>query len=122
MSIRSPPRVPKYGKVKYNRFRTYNDGAHGRSYTAGPAVRRRKREMDLELTDEQRMIRDMARDFATSEAAMWITTKAIQVHGGYGYVTEYPVERYFRDAKITEIYEGTSEIQRLVISAAELRD
>lgn len=56
-----------------------------------------------------------------SEAAMWITTKAIQVLGGNGYVKEYPVERHFRDAKITEIYEGTSEIQRLVIAAAELK-
>jgi butyryl-CoA dehydrogenase len=57
----------------------------------------------------------MAKLFA-SEVAMWVTTKAIQVHGGYGYVKDYPVERYFRDAKITEIYEGTSEIQRLVIA------
>jgi butyryl-CoA dehydrogenase len=51
-----------------------------------------------------------------SETAMWAATKAIQVHGGYGYIKDYPVERYFRDAKITEIYEGTSEIQRLVIA------
>jgi butyryl-CoA dehydrogenase len=57
---------------------------------------------------------------AASEAAMWITTKAIQVHGGYGYTKEYVVERNFRDAKITEIYEGTSEIQRIVIAAQEL--
>ncbi len=56
---------------------------------------------------------------AASEAAMWITTKAIQVHGGYGYTKEYVVERNFRDAKITEIYEGTSEIQRLVIASQE---
>jgi butyryl-CoA dehydrogenase len=56
-----------------------------------------------------------------SEAAMWITTKAIQLCGGNGYTKEYPVERYFRDAKITEIYEGTSEVQRIVISAAELK-
>jgi butyryl-CoA dehydrogenase len=55
-----------------------------------------------------------------SESAMWITTKAIQVLGGNGYVREYPVERHFRDAKITEIYEGTSEVQRLVIAAKEL--
>ena len=55
-----------------------------------------------------------------SEAAMWITTKAIQVLGGAGYCKEYPVERHFRDAKITEIYEGTSEIQRLVIAHNEL--
>lgn len=51
-----------------------------------------------------------------SETAMWVATKAIQIHGGNGYITDYPVERYFRDAKITEIYEGTSEIQRIVIS------
>ena len=57
---------------------------------------------------------------AASEAAMWIATKAIQVHGGYGYTKEYVVERNFRDAKITEIYEGTSEIQKLVIAANEL--
>ncbi len=63
----------------------------------------------------------MAKLFA-SEAAMWITNKAIQVHGGYGYVKEYPVERHFRDAKITEIYEGTSEIQRLVITRNVIRE
>jgi butyryl-CoA dehydrogenase len=57
---------------------------------------------------------------AASEAAVWIATKAIQVHGGYGYTKEYVVERNYRDAKITEIYEGTSEIQRLVIAAQEL--
>lgn len=57
-----------------------------------------------------------------SETAMWVTTKAIQVCGGNGYTKEYPVERYFRDAKITEIYEGTSEIQRLVVAASELKE
>jgi len=57
----------------------------------------------------------MAKLFA-SEAAMWVTTKAIQVHGGLGYTKAYPVERYMRDAKITEIYEGTSEVQRMVIA------
>lgn len=56
-----------------------------------------------------------------SEAAMWCTTKAIQIHGGYGFVKDFNVERYFRDAKITEIYEGTSEIQRLVIAGQLLR-
>jgi len=59
---------------------------------------------------------------SASEAAMWITTKAIQVHGGYGFTKEYVVERNFRDAKITEIYEGTSEIQRIVIAAQELAE
>ncbi len=51
-----------------------------------------------------------------SETAMWVTTQAVQVFGGYGYVKEYPVERFFRDAKVTEIYEGTSEVQRIVIA------
>jgi butyryl-CoA dehydrogenase len=61
----------------------------------------------------------MAKLYA-SEVAMKTTTKAIQVHGGYGYIKDYPVERFFRDAKITEIYEGTSEVQRMVISANKL--
>ena len=54
-----------------------------------------------------------------SEAAMWITHQAVQIHGGMGYSREMPLERYFRDAKITEIYEGTSEIQRMVIARNE---
>ncbi len=54
-----------------------------------------------------------------SEAAMWIAHQAVQIHGGMGYSKEMPLERYFRDAKITEIYEGTSEIQRLVIARSE---
>jgi len=62
----------------------------------------------------------MAKLYA-SETAMWVTTKAIQVHGGMGYSKELPVERYFRDAKITEIYEGTSEIQRIVIARETLK-
>ncbi|GAB4338112.1 MAG: acyl-CoA dehydrogenase [Candidatus Abyssubacteria bacterium] len=62
----------------------------------------------------------MAKLFA-SETAMKTATKAVQIHGGYGYSKEYPVERNFRDAKITEIYEGTSEIQRLVIAASLLK-
>ncbi|MEG1710501.1 MAG: acyl-CoA dehydrogenase [Clostridia bacterium] len=56
-----------------------------------------------------------------SETAMEVTTKAVQLHGGYGYTREYPVERMMRDAKITEIYEGTSEVQKMVISGALLR-
>ncbi len=62
----------------------------------------------------------MAKVFA-SETAMWVTTEAVQVHGGYGYVKEYHVERLMRDAKITQIYEGTSEVQRIVISRSVLR-
>jgi len=61
----------------------------------------------------------MAKLFS-SETAMYVTHQAVQIHGGMGYSKELPVERYFRDAKITEIYEGTSEIQRLVISRSEL--
>jgi len=57
---------------------------------------------------------------ACSDAAMAVTTDAVQVLGGYGYVTEYPVERMMRDAKITQIYEGTNQVQRLVI-AREMR-
>jgi len=57
----------------------------------------------------------MAKLFA-SETAMEVTTNAVQIFGGYGYTRDYPVERFMRDAKITQIYEGTSEVQRLVIS------
>jgi len=62
----------------------------------------------------------MCKLFAT-ETAMWVTTQAVQVFGGYGYSKEYPVEKLFRDAKVTEIYEGTSEIQRVVIGRAALK-
>ncbi|MFR9308270.1 MAG: acyl-CoA dehydrogenase family protein, partial [Lachnospiraceae bacterium] len=56
-----------------------------------------------------------------AETAMAVTTKCVQLHGGYGYIREYDVERMMRDAKITEIYEGTSEVQRMVISANLLK-
>ena len=62
----------------------------------------------------------MAKVFA-SETAMWVTTEAVQIHGGYGYVKEYHVERMMRDAKITQIYEGTSEVQRIVIGRTVLK-
>jgi alkylation response protein AidB-like acyl-CoA dehydrogenase len=76
-------------------------------------------------------LKDAGRPFAraasvaklyASEAATWVTHQAIQVHGGYGYVKEYAVERYYRDARVMEIYEGTSEIQRLVIARSVLKD
>ena len=63
----------------------------------------------------------MAKLYA-SEVAMEITREAIQIHGGYGYVHEYDVERFFRDAKILEIVDGTSEIQRLTISREIIKD
>ena len=75
----------------------------------------KNKDLGLKYTREAAMAK-----LAASEAAMWIATKAIQVHGGYGYTKEYVVERNFRDAKVTEIYEGTSEIQRIVIAAQEL--
>ena len=62
----------------------------------------------------------MAKVFA-SETAMWVATEAVQIHGGYGFVKEYHVERLMRDAKITQIYEGTSEVQRIVISRSILK-
>jgi alkylation response protein AidB-like acyl-CoA dehydrogenase len=75
-------------------------------------------------------LKDQGRPFGTeasmaklvaSETAMWATTKAVQIHGGYGYMREFPVERYMRDAKLGEIGEGTSEVQRIVIGRALLR-
>ncbi|HJX11893.1 MAG TPA: acyl-CoA dehydrogenase family protein [Dehalococcoidales bacterium] len=63
----------------------------------------------------------MAKVFA-SEVAGFVTGKALQIHGGYGYMKDYPVERYFRDAKITEIYEGTSEIMRMTIARSLLKE
>lgn len=63
----------------------------------------------------------MAKLYA-SDVAMWVTTEAVQIFGGYGYMKEYPVEKYMRDAKITQIYEGTNEIQRSVIGRAIIRE
>ncbi|MGD0073192.1 MAG: acyl-CoA dehydrogenase family protein [Candidatus Binataceae bacterium] len=63
----------------------------------------------------------MAKLYA-SETAMWATTKAVQIHGGYGYTTEFAVERYMRDAKLAEIGEGTSEVQRMIIAKSLLRE
>jgi alkylation response protein AidB-like acyl-CoA dehydrogenase len=62
----------------------------------------------------------MAKVFS-SETAMWAATEAVQIHGGYGFVKEYHVERLMRDAKITQIYEGTSEVQRIVIGRSILK-
>jgi alkylation response protein AidB-like acyl-CoA dehydrogenase len=72
-------------------------------------------EMDFALSSS------MAKVYA-SETAMWTATEAVQIHGGYGYVKEYHVERMMRDAKITQIYEGTSEVQRIVISRTILKE
>ncbi|MGD2179073.1 MAG: acyl-CoA dehydrogenase family protein [Anaerolineae bacterium] len=76
------------------------------------------KEAALETGERYTLESCVAKTFA-SETAMWVTTQAIQIHGGMGYSKELPVERYFRDAKVTEIYEGTSEIQRMVIARLE---
>ncbi len=78
------------------------------------AAREKDQNMDYTVSSS------MAKVFA-SETAMWTTTEAVQIHGGYGYVKEYHVERLMRDAKITQIYEGTSEVQRIVISRSVLK-
>jgi butyryl-CoA dehydrogenase len=62
----------------------------------------------------------MAKNFA-SDVAMEVTTDAVQIFGGYGYIRDYPVEKLFRDAKITQIYEGTNQIQKMVVAAQLLK-
>jgi len=69
---------------------------------------------------DQPKIASMAKWYA-SDVAMKVTTDAVQIFGGYGYVREYPVERMMRDAKITQIYEGTNQIQRVIIAGQILR-
>jgi butyryl-CoA dehydrogenase len=76
----------------------------------------RQKDKGIKITMQSAMCKLFA-----AETAMRATTKAIQIHGGYGYMKDYPVERYFRDAKLTEIGEGTSEIQRLIIARELLR-
>ena len=76
------------------------------------------------MVKDQHLNYDMASAMAklyASEIAQSVTTEAVQIHGGYGYVKEFHVERLMRDAKITQIYEGTSEVQRIVISRGVLR-
>ncbi len=83
-------------------------------YNAAMAKERSKK------TGERFTMQSSIAKLFASETAMFCAHAAVQIHGGMGYSKELPVERYFRDAKITEIYEGTSEIQRLVISRSEL--
>jgi alkylation response protein AidB-like acyl-CoA dehydrogenase len=79
-----------------------------------------KAALDKDTRNDYTISSAMAKVFA-SETAMWVTTEAVQVHGGYGYVKEYHVERMMRDAKITQIYEGTSEVQRIVIGRSLMK-
>ena len=111
--------------------------AFGQSIAAIQAVQLKLAEMERRIQCARLLIRraawlkdrgsaytreaSMAKLFA-SEAATWVTHQAIQIHGGYGYVKEYAVERYYRDARVMEIYEGTSEIQRLVIARSLMRE
>jgi len=83
------------------------------------------------LTCRAAALKDQGRPFGreaamakllASETAMWATTKAVQIHGGYGYMADFPVERFMRDAKLAEIGEGTSEVQRMIIAKSLLRD
>jgi alkylation response protein AidB-like acyl-CoA dehydrogenase len=91
------------------------EGARGLLYRFGRMVDEGAAEG--ELTKASAMAK-----LACTDAAMWVTTEAVQVLGGYGYIKEYPVERMMRDAKITQIYEGTNEIQRLVIAREMLKE
>ena len=72
--------------------------------------------LTLKINDEDYVKDSSVAKLYTSEIAQSVTSEAVQIHGGYGYVKEFHVERMMRDAKITQIYEGTSEIQRIVIS------
>ena len=87
--------------------------AAARALTQAAAARRDRGE-------DIRAAASMAKLFA-SETAMWVTTQAVQLFGGYGYMRDFPVEKLFRDAKVTEIYEGTSEVQRIVIARSLYR-
>jgi alkylation response protein AidB-like acyl-CoA dehydrogenase len=94
---------------------TRTEGARGLLHRFGRMVD--EGAADSELTKASAMAK-----LACTDAAMWVTTEAVQVLGGYGYIREYPVERMMRDAKITQIYEGTNEIQRLVIAREMLKE
>ena len=93
--------VPCFGAIAVARLLTHRAAAEDGAGEAAPAHAA------------------MARLHA-AETAYMVTLEAMRIHGGYGYIKEYPVERFFRDAKITQIYEGTSQIQRLVIARALL--
>jgi alkylation response protein AidB-like acyl-CoA dehydrogenase len=94
---------------------TATEAARGLLYRFGRMVD--ERAPDSELTKASAMAK-----LSCTDTAMWVTTEAVQILGGYGYIREYPVERMMRDAKITQIYEGTNEIQRLVIAREMLKE
>jgi butyryl-CoA dehydrogenase len=111
--------------------------AFGKFLKEMPSIQNKFAEMAMRLdaarllTHRAAWLKDQLQDFTkegamaklmASETATYVTHQAMQVFGGNGYVTEYPVERHYRDARITEIYEGTSEIQRLVIGTRVLKE
>jgi alkylation response protein AidB-like acyl-CoA dehydrogenase len=94
---------------------TATEAARGLLYRFGRMVD--EGAADSELTKASAMAK-----LSCTDTAMWVATEAVQILGGYGYIKEYPVERMMRDAKITQIYEGTNEIQRLVIAREMLKE
>ena len=77
--------------------------------------------MDFEFTEDQKLLQQTVRDFAENEIGVEVADKALQVFGGYGFVKDFPAEKYYRDMKLCTIGEGTSEIQRLVIAREILK-
>jgi alkylation response protein AidB-like acyl-CoA dehydrogenase len=94
---------------------TAGEGARGRLYRFGRMGDAGAAEAELAKASARAKL-------YCGDVAMQVTTEAVQVLGGYGYVKEYPVERFMRDAKVTQIYEGTQEVQRLVIAREMLRE
>jgi alkylation response protein AidB-like acyl-CoA dehydrogenase len=101
--------------AKLAEMETRTEAARGLLYRFGRMVD--EGAPDAELTKASAMAK-----LHCTDTAMWVTTEAVQVLGGYGYIREYPVERMMRDAKITQIYEGTNEIQRLVIAREMVKE
>ena len=97
-------------------MKTKLDGARFLLYNACD-VRNKAEAGDKQAQAEVSMTAAQAK-LACSEVASYVVDKAVQFHGGYGYIKDYPVERMYRDQKITEIYEGTSEVMRMVISGS----
>ena len=110
-----PVKVMQLIAAKLADMETRCEAARGLLYRFGRMV-------DEGAADEDLTKASAMAKLACTDAAMWVTTEAVQVLGGYGYIKEYPVERFMRDAKITQIYEGTNEIQRLVIAREMLKE
>ena len=115
---------PRAAPVRARRRRVPDDlgdaGRHGRGHRVGPTGPLRGLRGDRRREPGTRRAGPSLAKLVAGDAAMRVTTDAVQVLGGYGYVDEYPVERMMRDAKITQIYEGTQQIQRLVVARALL--